>query len=962
MTYSTTKFTYDKTGNLTRILTPKGHEIRREYDKTNRLVAEYHVEKGGEIKNQTSFIYDKAGNLIKVTDNNGQAITYEYDLLNRETKRVLKNGGIQQKVYDKNGRVVRIIRPNEYAKSGEQAQGYQYEYDILGRILTITAPDSTIVTSNAYNEAGELIKQTDASGYGIHTTYDFAGRRKKITTDGNSSQEYEYDASGNIIGVLDGNLTKTCYEVDSWGRVTAVNMPEGTKESYTYDYAGNITATIDGEGNTLSYTYNALGKVAKIKDQAGTEETFFYDPEGNLREYTDRNQNTLLYTFNLYGNLTGKRVKDGTLAEAFGYHADGTLKYATSQGMRYDYSYYPDGSLKEKKASGRTLLHYTYDLNGNKTSQTDFTGKTTRYQYDVLDRLEEVYDNGRKQAGYTYYPDGSIKELQVGESLITSYTYDADKNLTGLRTTLAGETLVENQYTFDHNGNCQKKQGLGGITSYTYDSKNQLVQAAYPTYTEELYYDRAGNRTKRTAKGLEELYQYDERNRLTEQRIQDQTTGATQEVNAFTYDLQGNLLKDAKAEYTYDGFNRMVKAETAEGNVQVNRYDAEGLRSEIEENGKLVQFLYSGRDVVAETKEDESVVRHIRGYSLISSDSEKAKTYYHYASDELGSITHITNEEQEILNQYEYDAFGNVIASKEQIENRFRFCGEQYDQVTGQYYLRARYYNPVIARFTQEDTYRGDGLNLYAYCANNPVRYYDPSGNDKTDVNNKYSGDQKALKDLVDEVNERGGATPDEIRILNEWANEYGVPPKDLDIKKQLLLPGPAEAPKPDVPSSRNSQGGSDVEGAGRLPTEAELNVAIKEWSEYQKSFQDVSNRKKNGFNTATVVYDAKTGKYYYGMNKGVAYSGDTKNPILFGNGKESGLLPKESLNDYQIGNCAEVDAVNQALNDNSNISDLYMYTISTGKYDYGSLKTACKNCTKTFRGNIAKNYSGWKE
>jgi len=50
--------------------------------------------------------------------------------------------------------------------------------------------------------------------------------------------------------------------------------------------------------------------------------------------------------------------------------------------------------------------------------------------------------------------------------------------------------------------------------------------------------------------------------------------------------------------------------------------------------------------------------------------------------------------------------------------------------VTGQYYLRARYYNPVIGRFLQEDTYYGDGLNLYAYCRNNPVRYYDPSGHD----------------------------------------------------------------------------------------------------------------------------------------------------------------------------------------------------------------------------------------
>ena len=56
------------------------------------------------------------------------------------------------------------------------------------------------------------------------------------------------------------------------------------------------------------------------------------------------------------------------------------------------------------------------------------------------------------------------------------------------------------------------------------------------------------------------------------------------------------------------------------------------------------------------------------------------------------------------------------------------YTGQQYDQKTGQYYLRARYYNPVIGRFVQKDTYRGDGLNLYAYCGNNPVMYYDPSG------------------------------------------------------------------------------------------------------------------------------------------------------------------------------------------------------------------------------------------
>ncbi|WP_242993622.1 RHS repeat-associated core domain-containing protein [Lachnotalea glycerini] len=94
----------------------------------------------------------------------------------------------------------------------------------------------------------------------------------------------------------------------------------------------------------------------------------------------------------------------------------------------------------------------------------------------------------------------------------------------------------------------------------------------------------------------------------------------------------------------------------------------------------------------------------------------------------MGSITHVT-EQDEVLNRYEYDAWGNVTESEERVENRFQFNGQQLNPISQQYYLRARYYNPVIGRFTQEDTYRGDGLNLYAYCANNPVSYVDPSGN-----------------------------------------------------------------------------------------------------------------------------------------------------------------------------------------------------------------------------------------
>ena len=231
------------------------------------------------------------------------------------------------------------------------------------------------------------------------------------------------------------------------------------------------------------------------------------------------------------------------------------------------------------------------------------------------------------------------------------------------------------------------------------------------------------------------------------------------------------MLSDGEMSYLYDGFGRLEQVTKADGSFQKNHYNAEGLRAEMEENGQLVKFLYNeDREAVAEEESDGNVIRYIRGLGLISSDSEKAKTYYHYVSDEQGSITHVINGEEKesgelpqedvqsrVLNHYEYDAFGNTIRCEEQVHNRFHYTGEQYDPLTGQYSLRARYYNPVIAGFTQEDTYYGDGLNLYTYCQNNPILYHDPTGHG-TKENSPYSRNEQQYIDV--------GADPDTARLV----------------------------------------------------------------------------------------------------------------------------------------------------------------------------------------------------
>lgn len=67
-----------------------------------------------------------------------------YDLLNREIRRIERDGGVQRTIYDRNGQVVRLIRPNEYDAQTDSGDGFQFTYDAQGRVLTVLSPNVSI--------------------------------------------------------------------------------------------------------------------------------------------------------------------------------------------------------------------------------------------------------------------------------------------------------------------------------------------------------------------------------------------------------------------------------------------------------------------------------------------------------------------------------------------------------------------------------------------------------------------------------------------------------------------------------------------------------------------------------------------------------------------------------------------------------------------------------------------------
>ena len=752
-----TRYSHDANGNLTKIITPKGFVIHRSYDADDRLTEERVTDRKSGIDRRVQYAYDEAGNVLKRTvlgtDGERLETVFCYDLKDRLTRRTNPGGAVLRYFYDRNDKLSKAVSPYAYEQDSDNGAGTTYAYDSRGNRIRVANALGEIVQELSYNLQNRPILQKDPFGNETAYFYEQDGQIKDVRrgngreTEQRTLQQYAYNARGQIIGIVDGNQNPVSYDVDSWGRITGVGFADGVKEGYEYTPAGQVSRTTDGNGNTVQYRYNSFGKVSERTDQMGYVETFRYDEEGNLSLHIDRDGRRLQRDCNVFGRPVYEKATDaeGNDPNIRTWHYDslGRVTRAVCDGHSYEYVYDAQGNLKEKRSSGKRLVSYAYDKMGQITEIKDPAGVCTRYEYDILGRRSRIYNDEGLEVRYGYDALNRISRIHYGNGVETAYAYDGDGNISSLETKAGEKVLLSFAYRYDGNGNRTVKTGtqagLGGIVSeitegnnaldisYSYDIRGQLLEERRNGVSVSYAYDKAGNRIRKTdAKGAT-LYRFNGKNQLIE-------TENSESKNQFTYDRQGGIVKEKDAAgirlFSYNSRHQQTKVETENGSVQENRYDVESLRFELLENGRRTSFVYHNGELLHEEGGEGNRTSYHLGAGIDALQRGQDLSYYH--RNEQISTAFITNTEGEIQNSYLYDAFGATLEANEQFQNRIRYTGQQYDDLTGQYYLRARYYNPVLGRFMQEDVYQGDGLNLYAYCGNNPVVYSDQSGYAKT--------------------------------------------------------------------------------------------------------------------------------------------------------------------------------------------------------------------------------------
>ncbi|MDD5948367.1 MAG: hypothetical protein PUC39_01350 [Lachnospiraceae bacterium] len=391
-------------------------------------------------------------------------------------------------------------------------------------------------------------------------------------------------------------------------------------------------------------------------------------------------------------------------------------------------------TVNEEKADGTVQqITRSYDALNRVSQYTDIWGRTIRYTYDWTGNVACITYPDKSEVHFGYYDNGQLETVTDWEGSVTRYEYDQN----GRQSSIQRPDGSKETFQYNPAGSLTEQEDR--------DSEGNLLQRI--TYRYNGFGELAGK--TRTGEGAEKRETRTEQAEESPKTEQMEYNAANQLIRyngeRVEYDAYGNMTYGpsggSMAYFTYDSRNRLKAVQNL-----TYEYDAENNRvaSCDSQTGKTIRYIHNTNSSLSQLLEENdgtTTTKYVYGNALISSrtyqikaDSSTCQTVYYYHYDNVESTTMLTDETGAVVETYDYTPYGRITRGD---RGRTRFLyngglGVSTDE-NGLYYMRARYYNPDICRFVNQDTEKGSlsssaSLNRYAYVQGNPVTQTDPFG------------------------------------------------------------------------------------------------------------------------------------------------------------------------------------------------------------------------------------------
>ncbi|HCP1264173.1 TPA: DUF4329 domain-containing protein, partial [Escherichia coli] len=705
---------------LTSATGPDGLELRREYDELGRLIQE--TAPDGDITryrydnphsdlpcatedatgSRKTMTWSRYGQLLSFTDCSGYVTRYDHDRFGQMTAVHREEGLSQYRAYDSRGQLIAV----------KDTQGHEtrYEYNIAGDLTAVIAPD----------------------GSRNGTQYDAWGKAVR-TTQGGLTRSMEYDAAGRVIRLTSENGSHTTFRYDVLDRLIQETGFDGRTQRYHHDLTGKLIRSED-EGLVTHWHYDEADRLTHRTVKGETAERWQYDERGwltDISHISEGHRVAVHYRYDEKGRLTGERqTVHHPETEALlwqhetrhAYNAQGLANRCIPDSLpAVEWLTYGSGWLSGMKLGDTPLVEYTRDRLHRETLRS-FGRYELSTAYTPAGQLQSQHLNSLQyDRDYTWNDNGELIRISSPRQT-RSYSYSTTGRLTSVHTT-AANLDIRIPYATDPAGNRLPDPELHPDSTLSMWPDNRIARDAHYLYR----YDRYGRLTEKTDLIPEGVIRTDD-----------------ERTHQYHYDSQHRLVHYTRTQYAeplvesrylYDPLGRRVAKRVWRRERDLTGWMSLSRKPEVTWYGWDGDRLES--EILADRVSEESR-RWLASCGLTVEQMQNqmdpvytpARKIHLYHCDHRGLPLALISTEGATAWCAEYDEWGNLLNEENphQLQQLIRLPGQQYDEESGLYYNRHRYYDPLQGRYiTQDPIGLKGGWNLYGYQLN-PISDIDPLG------------------------------------------------------------------------------------------------------------------------------------------------------------------------------------------------------------------------------------------